>query len=75
MFFQGVLTDESQESQESNSFPMQNNNMFNNTIKPSISQPLSVPPVRPSLAPVNQPSMNSPVSFPPPSPYHSEYSK
>lgn len=53
----------------------QNNTMFNNSIKPNISQPLSVPPARPSLASVNQSSMSSPVSFPPPSPYHSEYSK
>lgn len=53
---------------------MQNTSIFSNNIKPNISQPLSVPPVR-AIAPVNQSSMNSPVGFPPPSPYHSEYSK
>ncbi|XP_044258429.1 histone-lysine N-methyltransferase 2C-like isoform X2 [Tribolium madens] len=74
--FKGVLTDDSQESQESNVFPIQNNNAFNATTSQTIAQhPVNAPPVRPSALPtVNQSNMNSPLNFPPRSPYQSEYS-
>ncbi|VEN62754.1 unnamed protein product [Callosobruchus maculatus] len=73
--FKGVLTDESQESQESNAFPMQNQNMFTANTQPVIPQhPIIAPPVRPTtLSTVTQSNLNSPGSFPSPSPY-SEYS-
>ncbi|KAJ8921946.1 hypothetical protein NQ315_008580 [Exocentrus adspersus] len=74
--FKGVLTDESQESQESNAFPMSTNSLFASNAQQAVSQhPIVTPPVRPTTLPaVNQSNLNSPVSFPPPSPYHSEYS-
>ncbi|XP_023312429.1 histone-lysine N-methyltransferase 2C isoform X6 [Anoplophora glabripennis] len=75
--FKGVLTDESQESQESNAFPMSANSMFSNANaqQPVAQHPIVTPPVRPTtLSGINQSNLNSPVSFPPPSPYHSEYS-
>ncbi|CAH1176242.1 unnamed protein product [Phaedon cochleariae] len=74
--FKGVLTDESQESQESNAFPLQGNSLFNGGVQQTVPQhPVITPPIRPTTLPaVNQSNLNSPVSFPPPSPYHSEYS-
>ncbi|XP_056641929.1 histone-lysine N-methyltransferase 2C-like isoform X3 [Diorhabda sublineata] len=76
--FKGVLTDESQESQESSNFSIQNNNIFaNNVPQQNLTQhPIITPAtVRPKTLPnVSQVNLNSPVGFPPPSPYHSEYS-
>ncbi|CAH0559006.1 unnamed protein product [Brassicogethes aeneus] len=77
--FKGVLTDESQESQESNLFPIQSNPVFPPTPAPQnpMPNPISMlnPVVRPTTLPnVNQSALNSPHSFPPQSPYHSEYS-
>ncbi|XP_063909689.1 histone-lysine N-methyltransferase 2C-like isoform X2 [Zophobas morio] len=74
--FKGVLTDDSQESQESNVFPIQNPNSFNTTTPQTIPpHPVTAPPVRPTALPaVNQSNLNSPLNFPPPSPYQSEYS-
>ncbi|KAG5897188.1 hypothetical protein JTB14_022544 [Gonioctena quinquepunctata] len=73
--FKGVLTDESQESQESNAFPLQGNTLFGGNTQQSLPQHTIVPPIRPTTLPaVIQSNLNSPVSFPPPSPYHSEYS-
>lgn len=79
--FKGVLTDESQESQESNVFPISTPSSVFASVPtqqqhPSIpNHPIPVPAVRPSvLSNVAQASLNSPLSFPPQSPYHSEYS-
>lgn len=73
--FKGVLTDESQESQESNAYPIQTSNVFGNNSVQTVQHPVTGP-VRPNTLPnVNQSSINSPMSFPPQSPYHSEYSK
>lgn len=74
--FKGVLTDESQESQES-IFPQTiTQNVFNanNTQQPV---PVTHPVVRPSvgISNVGQSNLCSPMSFPSQSPYHSEYSK
>ncbi|CAD6215553.1 GSCOCG00000363001-RA-CDS [Cotesia congregata] len=81
-----VLTDESQESQESSVFPLQNQTAHTpSTPTPLVSLsphpgmqtglPLARPQVPPvSLPTVGQATLNSPLSFPPPSPYHSEYS-
>ncbi|KAG8041194.1 hypothetical protein G9C98_002182, partial [Cotesia typhae] len=81
-----VLTDESQESQESSVFPLQNQTVHTpSTPTPLVSLsphpgmqtglPLARPQVPPvSLPTVGQTTLNSPLSFPPPSPYHSEYS-
>ncbi|XP_024945171.1 histone-lysine N-methyltransferase 2C isoform X3 [Cephus cinctus] len=83
--FKGVLTDESQESQESSVFPVQTQVPH----APSSSAPLVSPSPHPGmqtglplgrpqvpgpLPSVVQSNLNSPMSFPPPSPYHSEYS-
>ncbi|XP_046742436.1 histone-lysine N-methyltransferase 2C-like isoform X3 [Diprion similis] len=79
--FKGVLTDESQESQESSVFPTQTQASH----PPSSSTPLVSPSLHPGLSlnrpqvpgtlpSVGQSNLNSPMSFPPPSPYHSEYS-
>lgn len=83
--FKGVLTDESQESQESSVFPMQTPTPHTpSTTTPLVSPsphpamqtglPLARPQVPGSLPAVGQSTLNSPMSFPPPSPYHSEYS-
>ncbi|XP_050507765.1 histone-lysine N-methyltransferase 2C-like isoform X1 [Diabrotica virgifera virgifera] len=75
--FKGVLTDESQESQESSNFALQGSNLFsNNTPQQSLAQhSMMTSAVRPKTLPnVSQVNLNSPVGFPPPSPYHSEYS-
>ncbi|XP_063990116.1 histone-lysine N-methyltransferase 2C-like isoform X3 [Diachasmimorpha longicaudata] len=83
--FKGVLTDESQESQESSVFPIQAQTPRTpSTTTPLVSPsphpnlpttiPLGRPQVPGSLPPVAQSNLNSPMSFPPPSPYHSEYS-
>lgn len=76
------MTDESQESQESNIYPVSNNTVFsNNTPQQSNPQQTAIAhaitaPVRPSaLGNLPQNNTNSPISFPPQSPYHSEYSK
>ncbi|XP_031333016.1 histone-lysine N-methyltransferase 2C-like isoform X3 [Photinus pyralis] len=72
--FKNVLTDESQESQESSAFPISNANTFPSDITQPLMHQLSAP-IRPNTLPtVNQNSLNSPVSFPSQSPYHSEYS-
>lgn len=77
------MTDESQESQESNMFPMSNNTVFaNNNSQPShpqqppqVAHPIGAA-VRPTtIGNLSQNNTNSPISFPPQSPYHSEYSK
>lgn len=78
--FKGVLTDESQESQESSIFPMQNNIYTNQTNSapptPVPQQHINTSAIRPNtLQNVSQNSLSSPMSFPPQSPYHSEYSK
>lgn len=79
--FKGVMTDESQESQESNIFPVTNNIFANNNSQQSQSQQQqtthAIPPaVRPTtIGNLSQTNTNSPISFPPQSPYHSEYSK
>ncbi|CAG9863833.1 unnamed protein product [Phyllotreta striolata] len=74
--FKGVLTDESQESQESSNFTLQGNSMFsNNNSQQNVAQhPIINQPVRPKTLPTVNHNLNSPVGFPPPSPYHSEYS-
>jgi hypothetical protein len=71
-----VLTDDSQESQESNVFPIQNSSTFAGSTPHTITQhTVTTPPVRPTTLPtVNQSNMNSPLNFPPQSPYQSEYS-
>lgn len=82
--FKGVMTDESQESQESSIFPVSNNIFANNNSQQTHSQTSqqqtthnNVPPaVRPTtIGNLSQTNTNSPISFPPQSPYHSEYSK
>lgn len=73
--FKGVLTDESQESQESNVYPVQSNSVFGGSSVQPVQHPVGGA-VRPNTLPtVNQSNINSPMSFPPQSPYHSEYSK
>lgn len=76
----GVLTDESQESQESNVFPIKNTVPYGNgNATQTIAQQhqINAPAIRPTTLPnvQSQNNMNSPMSFPPQSPYHSEYSK
>lgn len=71
-----MLTDDSQESQESNVFPIQNSPAFASNLPQTFSQHPANPPVRPTtLSTVNANNMNSPINFPPQSPYQSEYSK
>lgn len=80
--FKGVLTDESQESQECNVFPMnsvpgQVLSTHNNVpASPSPSQhPVVAPQLNIARTQAVQSNISSPMSFPPPSPYQSEYSK
>lgn len=73
--FKGVLTDESQESQESSVYSMPSSSVFSGNSAPQVQHPVTAA-VRPTtLSNVSQSNINSPMSFPPQSPYHSEYSK
>ncbi|XP_043479344.1 histone-lysine N-methyltransferase 2C-like isoform X5 [Leptopilina heterotoma] len=84
--FKGVLTDESQESQESSVFPLQpqvtphasapTTPLVSPSPHPALQGGLQLvrPQVANTLPSVGQNNLNSPMSFPPPSPYHSEYS-
>ncbi|CAB3379589.1 Hypothetical predicted protein [Cloeon dipterum] len=84
--FKGVLTDESQESQESSTFRISNMSMGQTQSQHSMvspSQPAPPTPTMPTTSPMpraqpismgQQQNLASPMGFPPASPYHSEYS-
>ncbi|KAL3280233.1 hypothetical protein HHI36_017729 [Cryptolaemus montrouzieri] len=73
--FKEVLPDESQESQESNAFPLQSGSLFqSNTSQPVLQHQINQAPIRPTTLPTVQNNLNSPLSFPAQSPYQSEYS-
>lgn len=74
--FKGVLTDESQESQES-MFPLSSPSVFPPNNAPqaaTVTHPVTTI-VRPMLPGVGQQNLNSPMSFSSQSPYPSEYSR